>query len=56
MEVYVRDGGKTRSLDQLKAGDAIRYKNNGHSIWVTAVNGDTITYADCNSDRQCKIM
>lgn len=47
---------QTRSLDQLKAGDAIRYKNNGHSIWVTAVNGDTITYADCNSDRQCKIM
>lgn len=43
------------SLNNLKAGDVIRYKNNGHSIFVTAVNGDTITYGDCNSDGHCKI-
>jgi len=44
------------TLTNLKAGDVIRYKNNGHSIFVTAVNGDTITYGDCNSDGHCKIM
>ena len=43
------------SLSNLKAGDVIRYKNNGHSIFVTGVSGDTITYGDCNSDGHCKI-
>ena len=38
------------ALNSLKAGDVVRYKNDGHSIFVTAVNGDTVTYADCNSD------
>ena len=45
----------TTSLSNLKAGDVIRYKNNGHSIFVTGVLGDTITYGDCNSDGHCKI-
>ena len=43
------------ALDNLKAGDIVRYKNNGHSIYVTAVNGDTVTYTDCNSDGHCII-
>lgn len=43
------------SLNSLKAGDIVRYKNNGHSIFITAVNGDTVTYADCNSDGHCRI-
>ncbi len=43
-------GWSSGNMSSLKAGDVIRYKNDGHSIWVTAVNGDTITYADCNSD------
>ena len=43
------------SLDSLKAGDIVRYKNNGHSIYITAVNGDTVTYTDCNSDGHCII-
>ena len=43
------------ALDNLKAGDIVRYKNNGHSIYVTAVNGDTVTYTDCNSDNHCVI-
>ncbi len=51
----LRDWSKAYNLNSLKAGDAIRYKNDGHTIWVTAVNGDTITYADCNSDGGCKI-
>lgn len=44
------------SLNSLKAGDIVRYKNNGHSIFVTAINGDMVTYTDCNSDGHCKIL
>ena len=43
------------ALDSLKAGDVVRYKNNGHSIFVAGVSGNTVTYADCNSDGHCKI-
>ena len=43
------------ALDSLKPGDIVRYKNNGHSIFVTAVNGNTVTYTDCNSDGHCII-
>ncbi len=43
------------ALNTLKAGDVVRYQNKGHSIFVVAVNGDTVTYADCNSDGHCKI-
>jgi len=43
------------ALNSLKAGDVVRYLNNGHSIFIIAVNGDTVTYADCNSDGHCKI-
>ena len=43
------------ALDNLKAGDIVRYKNNNHSIFVTGVNGDTVIYTDCNSDGHCKI-
>lgn len=43
------------SLDSLKAGDIIRYLNDGHTIWVTGVDGDKVTFVDCNSDYHCKI-
>lgn len=43
------------ALDTLKAGDIVRYKNDNHSIYVLGVNGDTVTYADCNSDGHCII-
>lgn len=46
----------TSALDTLKAGDIVRYKNNSHSIFVTAVEGDAVTYADCNGDGHCKIQ
>ena len=36
------------NLNDLKPGDIIRYR--GHSIYVYAVNGDDITFADCNWD------
>ena len=35
------------NFDTLKAGDLIRF-NRPHSILVTAVNGSTVTYVDCN--------
>ena len=38
---------KKTSLNNLKPGDIIRF-NRPHSIIVTGVNGNTITYADCN--------
>ena len=43
------------ALDTLKAGDIVRYKNNGHTIFITAVNDSYITYADCNNDGHCGI-
>ena len=43
------------ALDNLKAGDIVRYRNGTHSIFVTAVDGDIVTFADCNSDYQCVI-
>lgn len=43
------------ALDNLKAGDIVRFRNGTHSIFVTAVDGDIVTYADCNSDHQCVI-
>ena len=43
------------ALDTLKAGDIVRYRNNGHSIWILAVEGDTVTFADCNWDGHCGI-
>ncbi|MDO4731883.1 MAG: hypothetical protein Q4B14_07200, partial [Clostridia bacterium] len=43
------------SLANVKPGDVIRYRYNGHSIFVTGVDGDVITYGDCNSDCRCVI-
>lgn len=48
-----RKWSKTTDLSKLKAGDIIRY--GGHSIFVTAVNGSTITFGDCNFAGTCKI-
>lgn len=42
-------------LSKLKKGDIVRYKNDGHSIYVTNVSGSTVTYTDCNSDSHCVI-
>ena len=44
------------TLSKLKPGDAIRFKNNSHSIFVTGVQGDIVTYGECNSEySNCKI-
>lgn len=41
------------ALNNLKPGDIVRY--NGHSIYVTAVNGDTVVFTDCNYTAKCYI-
>lgn len=43
------------ALDSLKAGDIVRYRWNGHSIFVLAVEGDTVTFVDANWDGHCGI-
>ena len=46
-------------LDNLSPGDCVRYKKSKkwHSIFVYAVNGDSVTYCDCNfsSPADCMI-
>ena len=41
--------------DKLKAGDYVRINRNSHSIFITGVSGNTVTYTHCNVDGQCKI-
>lgn len=48
-----RNWTKAYNLNSLKAGDIIRY--GGHSIFVTAVSGSTITFGDCNFKGTCQI-
>jgi uncharacterized protein YgiM (DUF1202 family) len=43
-----------KKLRELKAGDIIRY-HKYHSIFVCAVDGDVVTYADCNWNGNCNI-
>ena len=40
---------------KLRVGDHIRIKQEGHSMFVTAVDGDSITLADCNWWYTCRI-
>ena len=42
------------SIDNVKPGDVVQYGNPnngyGHTIFVTGVSGNTITYLDCNGN------
>ena len=44
------------AIDNVKAGDVIRYRGDRHSIFVTGVSGNTITFTDCNWDGHCQIQ
>lgn len=44
---------KTLKASALRVGDVIRY--NGHSICVTGVNGNRISFTDCNYTGLCQI-
>ena len=43
------------SIDSVRPGDIIRFWNDGHSVMVTNVNGDNITFTDCNRAGPCKV-
>lgn len=44
-----------RSIDTVKAGDCIRYNNDGHTVFVIGVSGDSVTVAECNWGANCII-
>ncbi|MGN1193994.1 MAG: GBS Bsp-like repeat-containing protein, partial [Acutalibacteraceae bacterium] len=55
---YVFGGSYTtwsqvNSISGVKAGDILQYGNtsgSGHTVFVTSVSGDTITFVDCNGN------
>ena len=57
-EYYINNGGKWKQYTNVsyidsgrKAGDLVRYKNNGigHSVFITGVSGDKVSFGDCNA-------
>lgn len=44
-----------KSVANYYAGDYVRVRNNKHSIFITKVSGDTITYVDCNNYGPCQV-
>lgn len=44
-----RNWGQQTNWNNLCVGDHVRINNNGHSIVITNIKGDTIYYADCNA-------
>lgn len=56
--VYPRNNyTKVRTLkaSDLRVGDIIRYRWDGHSICVTGVSGNKISFTDCNYIGKCQI-
>lgn len=46
---------RVNTIDGLKAGDVVRINNDQHSIFITAIKGDEVVYADCNIAKDCQI-
>ena len=46
---------KYTSVKEYFAGDYVRIRNDHHSIFITSVVGNTITYADCNNYGPCQV-
>lgn len=44
-----------RNIDLLCVGDIVRINNDTHSIVITDINGDTITYVDGNGNYDLKV-
>ena len=45
--------GKSYDINSVKSGDIVQYGNTsgqGHTIFVTSVSGDRITFVDCNGN------
>ncbi|MBE6679308.1 MAG: CHAP domain-containing protein [Ruminococcaceae bacterium] len=49
--------GRAYDLNNIKPGDIINYNgsNPGHTVFVTDVNGDIVTFAECNYGSRCII-
>lgn len=45
----------TAAVNDLKTGDVVRYLNDGHSIFITAVEGENVWFSDCNYGNRCII-
>ena len=45
----------TLEADKLRVGDVIRYRGNRHSLCVTGVKGNVISFVDCNWYPLCQI-
>lgn len=53
VETYNFNNYKRKNKSELRnltSGDVVRYKNDGHTIVITSVNGNTINFTDCNYD------
>ncbi len=52
-----RNWERIKNLDSIKPGDIINYDGNnpGHTVFVTAVNGNTVSFAECNYGGRCII-
>ena len=46
---------KYTSVNKYYAGDYVRVRSDRHSIFITKVSGDTITYVDCNNAGPCMV-
>lgn len=50
---YPSSWSRVYSIDNVKKGDILQYGNtsgSGHTVFVTNVSGDTITFVDCNGN------
>jgi hypothetical protein len=50
---YVKS--RTLKASNLRVGDIIRYRWDGHSICVTGIKGNKISFTDCNFIGRCQI-
>lgn len=46
---------KNTSINDVRPGDIIRFWGDGHSVMVTGVSGNNITFTDCNRAGPCKV-
>lgn len=45
----------TAAVNDLKTGDVVRYLNDGHSVFITKVEGENVWFSDCNYGNRCII-
>ncbi len=50
-----RNWGRAYNLNNIKPGDIINYLGDGHTVFVTGVSGDIVSFAECNWSARCII-